>query len=289
MDAGLLGLGEWGVHMARRLLGTARGLLRRRELRLRLYGNRICGRHVGQWRVPLQHGRDACEYDGHPQHICGPDQCCNATTIANDRHVLPAYSGGPGGINHPATAQENQYSHESHTAPTSYQTQHESAARTNVNNYASHNGGHPTNAATDRPLAGGGRGPAAGGNHTNTPNPSAGSHNPGAGNPGAPNDRTYNASHSNTGNHPAPAVHTMPENRPAAPSHTAPGPQTREPQPTHENRPAPVDRPAPQTHEPRPAPENRPAPQSHAGPPAGGQPHGGGGGGEPQGGREKGH
>ena len=211
-------------------------------------------------------------------------------TVANDRHV--AFSGGPGGINHPATAQENQYSHESHTAPTSYQSQHETAARTNVNNYASHNGGHPTNAATDRPLAGGGHDPAAGGNHANTPNPSAGNHNPEAGNPGtrnpgagsggAPGSKTYNASHSNTGNRSEPTMnHPAPEERPA--------PQTRETQPTHESRPAPMDRPAPQTHEPRPAPESRPAPQPHAGPPAGGQPHGGGGGGEPHGGHEKGH
>jgi hypothetical protein len=202
-------------------------------------------------------------------------------TVANDRHV--AFSGGPGGINHPATAQENQYSHESHTAPTSYQTQHETAARTNVNNYASHNGGHPTNAATDRPLAGGGHGPAAGGNHTNTPNPSAGNHNAGAGSPGAPNDRTYNASHSNTGNRSEPTV-----NHPAPQTHeTQP---TRENRPTPEERPAPAERPTPQPHESHPAPESRPAPQPHSGPPAGGQPHGGGGGGgEPHGGHEKGH
>jgi hypothetical protein len=200
------------------------------------------------------------------------------TTIVNNSHV--AYSGGPGGINHPATAQENQYSRETHTAPTAAQTQHETAARTNVNNYASHNGGHPANVATDRPMAGGGRGPAAGGNHTNTPNPSAGNHNagpaspsagnhnPGAGNPGAPESKTYNASHSNTGNRPEPTVnHPTPEDRPAAPSHTAPEQPAR----------------TPQTHEPRPSP------QPHAGPPAGGQPHGGGGGGEPHGGHEKGH
>ena len=42
-------------------------------------------------------------------------------TIVNDRHV--AYSGGPGGINHQPTPEENRYSHEQHVAPTSYQTQ----------------------------------------------------------------------------------------------------------------------------------------------------------------------
>jgi hypothetical protein len=172
------------------------------------------------------------------------------TTIVNNSHV--AYSGGPGGINHPPTAQENQYSHETHTAPTSYQTQHETAARTNVNNYASHNGGHPTNLATAKPLGGGGHSPAAGSNHANTPNPSEGDRNP-----GAPESKTYNASHSNTGNRSEPTV----------------------------NHPAPEDRPATQTHGPR----SRPSPQPHAGPTAGGQPHGGGGGGHPEGGHEKGH
>jgi len=225
-------------------------------------------------------------------------------TVANDRHV--AFSGGPGGINHPPTAQENQYSHERHIAPTSYQTQHDTAARTNVNNYASHNGGHPANAATDRPMTGGGHGPAAGGNNYRPSNPKQGNHNAqredksgtnpmyepsnrnetprpsgsgnqGGGNHGAPSDKTYNASHSNTGNRSEPTVnHPAPEDRPA--------PQTHETQPTHENRPAPEDRPAPQTHtpqthQPRTMPENRPA----------AQPHGGGGGGEPHGDREKRH
>ncbi|MGA3032664.1 MAG: YXWGXW repeat-containing protein [Terracidiphilus sp.] len=72
------------------------------------------------------------------------------TTIVNNTHV--AYSGGPGGINHPATAQEAAYSREPHQSATSFQAQHETAARANVSNYASHNGGHPANAAVARPL-----------------------------------------------------------------------------------------------------------------------------------------
>ena len=71
-------------------------------------------------------------------------------TIVNDRHV--AYSGGPGGINHPMSAQERTYSNEPHVAATSFQTQHETAARANVSNYATHNGGHPANAAVARPM-----------------------------------------------------------------------------------------------------------------------------------------
>jgi len=118
-----------------------------------------------------------------------------------------AYSGGPGGINHQPTPEENRYSHEQHTAPTSNQTHQESAARTNVNNYASHNGGHPSNVATDRPMTGGPHNNGGG-----TPN---GAHGP-AGSPGnhgggpGSNPGTH---HSNGGNRPAP------ESRPAPQSH----------------------------------------------------------------------
>jgi len=92
------------------------------------------------------------------------------TTVVNS-HV--AYSGGPGGINHPPTAQETAYSHEQHMAATSFQAQHEASARGNVNAYANHNGGHPANLASTRPL------------------------NTGAGAHGAIN---YNSSKSNSGN-----------------------------------------------------------------------------------------
>jgi hypothetical protein len=120
------------------------------------------------------------------------------TTVVNNNHV--AYSGGPGGINHPPTAQETAYSHEQHTAPTAMQTQHQNTAMHNTNNYASHNGGHPQNAAMDRPAGG----------------------NPHGGNTG--NQALHNGTH-------------MPSNAPAhaenAPTHTSnppshPAPQTHE-------------------------------------------------------------
>ncbi|MCL5671456.1 MAG: hypothetical protein M1423_09230 [Acidobacteria bacterium] len=76
-------------------------------------------------------------------------------TIINNNRV--AYSGGPGGINHPPTAQENAFSHEQHMAATQMQTQHETAAMHNVNSYASRNGGHPQNLAMARPMGGNGR------------------------------------------------------------------------------------------------------------------------------------
>jgi hypothetical protein len=71
-------------------------------------------------------------------------------TIVNDRHV--AFSGGPGGINHAPTADENRFSHEAHVNATSFQTQHEGAAMHDTNAYASHNGGHPSNLVASRPL-----------------------------------------------------------------------------------------------------------------------------------------
>jgi hypothetical protein len=72
------------------------------------------------------------------------------TTIINDRHV--AFSGGPGGINHPPTAEETRFSNERHTAATSFQTQHQSAAMNNRGSYFNNNHGHPNNAAVARPM-----------------------------------------------------------------------------------------------------------------------------------------
>jgi hypothetical protein len=71
-------------------------------------------------------------------------------TIVNNNHV--AYSGGPGGVQHQATAEERVASHETHTPPTSFQSQHETAARSDKTSYAKANGGHPTNLASAKPL-----------------------------------------------------------------------------------------------------------------------------------------
>jgi hypothetical protein len=71
------------------------------------------------------------------------------TVVVNSR---VAFSGGPGGINHQPTPEENTYSHEQHIAATSFQTQHESAAMHDTNAYASHNGGRPSNLVASRPL-----------------------------------------------------------------------------------------------------------------------------------------
>ncbi len=77
-------------------------------------------------------------------------------TIVNDRHV--AYSGGPGGINHRPTPQENSFAHEQHMAPTSFQSQHEGAARGDHASYFNNNHGNPSHAAMERPAGGNERG-----------------------------------------------------------------------------------------------------------------------------------
>jgi len=89
-------------------------------------------------------------------------------TIVNDRHV--AFSGGPGGINHPATAQENAFSHEQHMAATSYQVQHRDAAMNNHASYFNSNHGHPNNAAMARPMGFNAHGSASAGFNANRSN-----------------------------------------------------------------------------------------------------------------------
>jgi len=71
-------------------------------------------------------------------------------TIVNDRRV--AYSGGPGGINHAPSAEERSYMNERHIAATSFQSQHEQAARADRMSYARANNGRPQNLVANRPL-----------------------------------------------------------------------------------------------------------------------------------------
>ena len=66
----------------------------------------------------------------------------------NNTHV--AFN-GPGGVEARATAQEEAYAHESHTAALAAQTEHEHAASQNRQLFASENHGRPAIAATGRP------------------------------------------------------------------------------------------------------------------------------------------
>ena len=72
-------------------------------------------------------------------------------TIVNNNHV--AFSGGPGGINHPASPEERVAERDQHIAKTSFQAQHESSFRADRSSYVKNNGGHPQNLVVARPLA----------------------------------------------------------------------------------------------------------------------------------------
>jgi hypothetical protein len=73
------------------------------------------------------------------------------TTIVNTNHV--AFNGGPNGVQHQATVDEQVAVHEQHQAPTKFQQQHIVAAKADTTNFAKNNGGHPTNLVATKPLA----------------------------------------------------------------------------------------------------------------------------------------
>lgn len=127
--------------------------------------------------------------------------------VAVGSHV--AFSGGPGGINHPPTAEERIAEHDQHVSATPLQRSHESAAKADKTSYVKNNGGHPANLAVAKPLGGGangGSGRVGAVNYNSSKSNSvnvtsrAGNQSSGAGRSGSIN---YNASKSNTGNAPA--------------------------------------------------------------------------------------
>ncbi len=64
--------------------------------------------------------------------------------------VHTAYNGGAGGLTARPSAQEQQWAHEQHTAPTNEQMNHAHTASLDRSNFASANGGHPQNMAMSR-------------------------------------------------------------------------------------------------------------------------------------------
>jgi hypothetical protein len=91
------------------------------------------------------------------------------TRIENNyRETRVSYSGGNGGINERATAEEEAAARERHIGPVATQTRHIEAARGNPSLHASQNHGKPAIAATPRPAAFNDRGVVAarsGGNY----------------------------------------------------------------------------------------------------------------------------
>src|ERR1035437_6111733 len=81
-------------------------------------------------------------------------------TIANHNRV--AYSGGPGGIQHTAQPSEQLAARDKHTAPTSFQTQQATSARSDKTSFAKSSGVHQQNVVAAKPLGPQTRTPASG-------------------------------------------------------------------------------------------------------------------------------
>ena len=161
-------------------------------------------------------------------------------TIANNNRV--SYSGGPGGIKHAATASEKVAARDKHTAPTSVQTRHATAAKADKSSYAKANGGHPKTTAVEKPMTAQ--------KHT------------------APKAKARTAPKSEARTAPKSEARTAPKSEartaPKSETRTAPKAETRtapKAAPRTESRPEPM----PQSH-PAPRAESRPAPQQHSAP-----------------------
>jgi hypothetical protein len=108
------------------------------------------------------------------------------TVIVNNNNFSHASFNGPGGVNARPTAQQEQWSHENHIAPTAMQQSHFQNAAQNRANFASANGGHPAMAAQERP------GVTAGAVAARGANPALATHRDGFGNANEVNSRQGN-------------------------------------------------------------------------------------------------
>jgi hypothetical protein len=175
----------------------------------------------------------------------------NRTVIVNNEsHV--AFNGGEGGVAVRPTAQEETYSHETHTPPVAAQVQHEHAASQNRALFASENHGAPAVAATARPGEFSGRGVVAA-------KAGAEYHAPAI----SPKEARASAP---AGNRPATSRPFVPPNK----SNTSNGKPMENNQPKEENHPAAESRPAahpesaphaqaaPKAKPPKPAPKKSP-------------------------------
>jgi hypothetical protein len=184
-------------------------------------------------------------------------------TVARGSRV--AFSGGAGGIQHLASPEERMAMRDQHIAKTSFQAQHESAARSDRNSYFKSNGGRPSTLAVPRPL--GAETHAAPGGMRQGQQPGAFNNRPGA-NPGTGMQNRQQ---------PGPAYQNQ-QNRPAQQPNGQYQQRNNPSQPTQQARPAPQQqqRPMAQQQQPRPAPQpqarpaaqpqSRPAPKQQAAP-----------------------
>lgn len=156
------------------------------------------------------------------------------TVAANSR---VAYSGGPGGIHHPPTAEERTYMHEAHTAATPIQQAHVQAARADRTSYFNANHGQPQHAAMARPMTSA--------NVRTNANARVGGMNANAGARGqyrpAPQQNGYRPNAQQNGNRPEQQSRPAYEPRGGQQSHPESRPQSR-PESRPESRPAPKEK-----------------------------------------------
>jgi hypothetical protein len=227
----------------------------------------------------------------------------NRTVIVNNRSTT-SFNGGTGGVQARATAQEEAYGRERHTAALDVQNQHERAAAGNRENLASQNHGRPAIAATSRPgdfgrhsavaarAAGGeyhapsmpprearvstgtaNRGNSNMGNHaTNAPNNNNARSNDGFRpfTPPAKNNSGNGRNNQNNNHNQGPSYNHANESRPQQQHHyPAPPREASHPAPQHSSPPphsSPPQHASPPPHA-SPAPHFNPPPQHQAPPP----------------------
>jgi len=105
----------------------------------------------GAWRGGyFQYNRAVMHIDERYIHNVYEDRGYDRYIVDRDRHV--AFSGGPGGIRHEPLPEERLAERDRHVPPSSFQLQHEMAARGDRGSYFRNNGGHPATLAVQRPM-----------------------------------------------------------------------------------------------------------------------------------------
>jgi hypothetical protein len=203
------------------------------------------------------------------------------TTIVNDSHT--SFNGGPNGVQHQPTPDEQIAAHETHQPPTSFQQQHVAAAKSDPSSFAKNNGGHPAKLAETKPLpeekhaAPAGfkppparpvtelakaQAPASTIAAAKTATAKTATAKPAAPAPAAP--KTATTAPTKTAGRPAPAGAVKPPEKEAGAETTAPKTAEKAPEPEHK----PATAPAGKTAVPAAKPAEKPTAPAKAAPPA---------------------
>jgi len=182
----------------------------------------------------------------------------NNTTVNNTTVNNTSYNGGTGGVQSKPTAQEQVAANEQHTAPLAAQTQHETMASQNRENFASVNQGKPAIAATSKAgdfssrsavpaRAAGGEYHAPAMSPKEARGPSVPAAKPASSATSNQGYRPFNAPNSNA---PASQPNNKPAAAPATPARPAPQAQKSSPPPAQPKK----------SNPPPPPPKNKPNP-----------------------------